>query len=561
MKKKGKIKISLKRQLSRWFGMIYVSFFGIVLITLIISIFSYHFDRKMQIEGKLEKATINIASDIEQITKFVLQIFWNEEEIETLKKTTGDLERYKNLYTIQKNMYLWMNMNPSLDGIFIYYHGGNEVIYDIKLPLKLEEKNQLLQNNQSILMYEEEFGDAIQQLGNRVYYTSYCTNGDVSILGITEIGNVTESMFDTSLWKLTGIEQYGMIFGDNELKKIWEKAAMKTNINTKKNYKFHVIYYHNVAEQNLGILLVLKNSLWEYMSPAHILILIILTISIYPAYRLYLLLQRQILQPLEDLTNNMRILQKGTWDIDIRENTNLEEIDNVNKTFAVMIHEIKDLKIQAYEEKSQRQRAQMQYLQMQLNPHFYVNCLKLIQAKVGMGDVKHLEDFLVELSYHFRYLMKKGMQLVTVEDEIRFVENYLKLVRELYAGKVRECIYVDREAMKISLPILAIQTFVENTIKYARKESQKELMLLIQVKYMNVGEGEFLVISIKDYGIGYPEEMIPLLNDIGAVEEAGIGVYNLKKRIEMIYQKDYSWYFSNQGGASSELVLPCLREN
>ena len=40
----------------------------------------------MQIEGKLEKATINIASDIEQITKFVLQIFWNEEEIETLKK-------------------------------------------------------------------------------------------------------------------------------------------------------------------------------------------------------------------------------------------------------------------------------------------------------------------------------------------------------------------------------------------------------------------------------------------------------------------------------------------
>ena len=86
MKKKGKIKISLKRQLSRWFGMIYVSFFGIVLITLIISIFSYHFDRKMQIEGKLEKATINIASDIEQITKFVLQIFWNEEEIETLKK-------------------------------------------------------------------------------------------------------------------------------------------------------------------------------------------------------------------------------------------------------------------------------------------------------------------------------------------------------------------------------------------------------------------------------------------------------------------------------------------
>ena len=72
-----------------------------------------------------------------------------------------------------------------------------------------------------------------------------------------------------------------------------------------------------------------------------------------------------------------------------------------------MIHEIKDLKIQAYEEKSQRQRAQMQYLQMQLNPHFYVNCLKLIQAKVGMGDVKHLEDFLVELSYHFRYLMKK----------------------------------------------------------------------------------------------------------------------------------------------------------
>ncbi|GAA0258632.1 histidine kinase [Muricomes sp. OA1] len=562
MQKKAKVKISLKRQLSLWFGMIYAAFWGIVFIVLIVSVLSYHEEKEFQIQEKLEKAEKVISSDIDQITKFVIQLYLREDEIEKMKSVKDGLETYKNVYTIQKNMDLWMNMTPSLDGVFVYYNDGHDVVYEMGMPLTLDEKNQLLQNNQSILMHEtKKIGEAVQQLGNRVYYTAYCNSGDVSVFVVTEIGDVLDEMMDQTLWKLTGIEQYGMIFGNSELKDIWKQVGMKATENVKKSHDSYVIYFHHIQEQNMGIFLVLENSLWRYVSSVHILILMLLIISLYPAYRVYHLLQRQILQPLEELTENMRILQTGQWEVDIRENTNLEEIDNVNKTFAVMIQEIKNFKIQAYEEKSQRQQAQMQYLQLQLNPHFYVNCLKLIQAKVGLGDVEHLEDFLVELSYHFRYLMKKSMQLVTVEEEIKFVENYLKVVRELYAGKMKVCIYADREALQMNLPILAIQTFVENTVKYARKECQKELMIQIQVKYMNVGEGEFLIITVKDNGIGYPEEIIPILNSIKDEGQMGIGVFNLKRRIEMLYPKGYSWYFCNQGGASSELVLPCLEKN
>lgn len=553
--------ISLKRQLSRWFALIYAAAVAVALVLLGISINDYYQQVEDIIQKNSDVSEAKMASDIEQMRELVLQIYLKEDTFIDLKKKVDELQGYQKAYALKKDMEMWIAMNPSVNGIFTYYNSGEEVMYCLEDKLEVDEKTQILQNNQSVLKHETgTHGEMIQQIGDRLYYTIYYIAGEAAVFVITDLSDELTKLAGANDWYLTGIEELGMVFGSTEFREEWKGAGL-TGLDGKQYYGRNILYYNKVQPMDFGTVLILRNNLWHYLTTAHLMILVLLILSIYPAYRLYLLLQRQILQPLKDLTENMKILQKGTWDIDIRENTNLEEIDNVNKTFAVMIHEIKNLKIQAYEEKSQRQRAQMQYLQLQLNPHFYVNCLKLIQAKVGLGDVEHLEDFLVELSYHFRYLMKKGMQLVTVEEEIRFVENYLKLVRELYAGKVRECIYVDREAMKISLPILAIQTFVENTIKYARKESQKELMLLIQVKYMNVGEGEFLVISIKDDGIGYPEEMIPLLNDIGAAEEASIGVYNLKKRIEMIYQKDYSWYFSNQGGASSELVLPCLREN
>lgn len=562
MKKRPKKMISLKRQLSRWFALVYVTAVAVALVLLGISISNYQQQVEATIQKNIELAERKMLSDIEQMRELVLQIYLKEDTFIDLKKEVGELQGYQKAYLLKKNMEMWIAMNPSVDGIFTYYNSGEEVVYCLEEKLGIDEKNKLLQNNQSVLKHETgTHEEMIQQIGDRIYYTIYCITGEASVFAITDLSDELIKQAGANDWYLTGIEELGMVFGSPEFQKEWKDANLTSQSEGKQLSGLKILYYNKVQPMDFGTVLILQNNLWHYFTVAHLLILALLIFSIYPAYRIYLLLQRQILQPLEDLTNNMRILQKGTWDIDIRENTNLEEIDNVNKTFAVMIHEIKDLKIQTYEEKSQRQRAQMQYLQLQLNPHFYVNCLKLIQAKVGLGDADHLEDFLVELSYHFRYLMKKGMQLVTVKEEIQFVENYLKLVRELYTGKVKECIYVDREAMKVSLPILAIQTFVENTIKYARKESQKELMILIQVKYMNVGEGEFLVISIKDNGIGYPEEMLPMLNNIRAVEEAGIGVFNLKKRIEIIYQKDYSWYFSNQGGASSELVLPCLREN
>ena len=86
-------------------------------------------------------------------------------------------------------------------------------------------------------------------------------------------------------------------------------------------------------------------------------------------------------------------------------------------------------------------------------------------------------------------------------------------------------------------------------------------MIQIQVKYMNVGEGgisDYHCKRIMESAIGRNN---PILNSIKDEGQMGIGVFNLKRRIEMLYPKGYSWYFCNQGGASSELVLPCLEKN
>lgn len=50
----------------------------------------------------------------------------------------------------------------------------------------------------------------------------------------------------------------------------------------------------------------------------------------------------------------------------------------MNKTFERMTHEIRKLKIDVYEEKLKHQRAELRNLQLQINPHFFLNSLNII---------------------------------------------------------------------------------------------------------------------------------------------------------------------------------------
>ena len=121
-------------------------------------------------------------------------------------------------------------------------------------------------------------------------------------------------------------------------------------------------------------------------------------------------------------------------------------------------------------------------------------------------------------------------------------------------------IMAEKESGDCLIPALAIQLFVENSVKYACSDSAK-LHIDIAVKRLSAEEGEYLDIVVQDNGCGYPKEMLDALNApvIPKLTEH-VGIINLRQRLRLLYGDRAQCFFENQGGAVSNLLLPYRRK-
>ena len=123
---------------------------------------------------------------------------------------------------------------------------------------------------------------------------------------------------------------------------------------------------------------------------------------------------------------------------------------------------------------------------------------------------------------------------------------------------------VERELLDCRVPILAIQTFVENAVKHANRPGQI-LSVEVAVKELEREDGLYISIRISDNGKGYPEERLEELN--APVTEfryhsRHVGIDNVKYRIYLMYGERAQLFFYNgpSKGAVAELLLPKREE-
>ena len=122
------------------------------------------------------------------------------------------------------------------------------------------------------------------------------------------------------------------------------------------------------------------------------------------------------------------------------------------------------------------------------------------------------------------------------------------------------------EAMKeVKVPILTIQTFVENSVKYAQK-SGKILAIEVDVKKMQEENNTYVLIRIRDNGPGYQEDKIAELNQpIEKIHYTSqhVGIDNIRYRMKILYGDRAKIYFYNTltHGAATEILLPVEEEN
>lgn len=163
----------------------------------------------------------------------------------------------------------------------------------------------------------------------------------------------------------------------------------------------------------------------------------------------------------------------------------------------------------------------------------------------------------MNLSEHLRYLLQSERETIPLCKEIDFVKNYVNLQKHV-TGRLVECeIESDPQVLRFTVPVLCIQTFVENSIKYARFGSMNvTLKIRVSAVSLSLGEQHFLDLTVADNGQGYDEKILEEINGDPKQGTRSIGINNIKRRCLMIYGDKAEYNFYNDSGAVSELIIP-----
>jgi two-component system LytT family sensor kinase len=132
------------------------------------------------------------------------------------------------------------------------------------------------------------------------------------------------------------------------------------------------------------------------------------------------------------------------------------------------------------EKKSLRQLSVQQEfdtLKGQVNPHFLFNCFNTLSSLIA-EDKDKADAFLNELSKVYRYLLRNNEDgLSTVENEIRFIESYYRLLQTRHGEAVQLNIEIDKRYDSYLLPSLTLQLLVENVVKHNVLSKNKPLVV------------------------------------------------------------------------------------
>lgn len=170
--------------------------------------------------------------------------------------------------------------------------------------------------------------------------------------------------------------------------------------------------------------------------------------------------------------------------------------------------------------------AQLNNLTAQLNPHFFFNSLNNIKFLVleNPYSARRAIDLLSEL---LRNSLNSNIgRLVSLDDEINLVKDYLELEKIRFEERLQIKIETSLDLTKHLILPLSIQSLVENAIKHGIEKRKSGGFINVKVEI----ENNFIKISVQNSG--------KLSKDI---KDSGIGLNNLRERLLLQYSGNASF--------------------
>ena len=188
--------------------------------------------------------------------------------------------------------------------------------------------------------------------------------------------------------------------------------------------------------------------------------------------------------------------------------------------------------------------ARLNALRLQLQPHFLFNTLNTISSLMEI-NVNAAQKVVSRLGGLLRGVLEKDERnFISLREELEFVRNYLDIEQTRFHDRLSVQYHIDEATQEIWVPHLILQPLVENAIKHGFSKRSNEGKIEVITRKLD----KKVELVIRDDGCGSDLSEDELL-------QTGIGLSNVKQRLELLYDNEAKLTIATQPGAGFSVCI------
>ena len=252
----------------------------------------------------------------------------------------------------------------------------------------------------------------------------------------------------------------------------------------------------------------------------------------------------------EQVLNGANLISYGEFSYKIPD-MGTDEIGMIAASINTLGERIRTTIEESYEKELKRQISERNQLQEQINPHFLYNALSSISSMALNHNDPETSRAIVYLADFYRISLNQGKQELTIREELRLLESYMKIQQVRFGDGIKLEYDLDESLLDHRVMKLTLQPLVENSIHHGRTDDSDSFHILIR---LYEAEGK-TILEVIDDGPGIPPEKMMELQNSMDHSVGGYGLRNVNLRIKLQYGQDYGISLESEEGFGTKVRI------
>ena len=517
-----------------------------------------------------------VASQIHTLTKKVEDesLFFITEESEKLKyDSLENASMYEQMLyrdSVSRQLRIFFNAQLNLISVAFYDRNGLYFYRDKELeqvssepPEMIEVLNAFIESDQQSmwqLLPGAETGQFVFALLNRTFNINGVYRG-IFVLKVNpsvffEIYNGTFSE-ETEVIILNSEGRICFSSLDSEQTDLYKTALLAHTSSDGEPFRIGRGFLAlNLSVDDLGLhvfTIISENALYK---SSHILVVITIIIGFCTAFLSRIILgytTKKLLAPLGDIVDKVQQLSEGNYAARIAPYSS-DELASLSVQINQMAQNTQNLVEQIRQKGELRKKYEIEYLQLQMQPHFLYNALETINGMIAVGEQLCAVKMIDHLSKFYRDVLNYGEAIITIEKELEIATNYLAIMKNRYHSRFSFKFQAQEQVLQYHIPKLTLQPLLENSIMHGFRGTNLQGTIFVRA---NLVDG-VIVLEVEDNGRGFIQLDTAVQQEPDTLTYFSFGLRSVEERLRLYYGNNVRLSVTSELGRGTcvSLYLP-----